>query len=76
MTVTHPAVLNVLLDINTPYIVIIINLINKTLILSKSTRLSSIYECIDISYIIIDMAKAFIAIVTASTAVFKLFITT
>ncbi len=74
MTAIYLTILNVLLDINILCIVIIINLINKTLIFSKGTRLDSIYECIDISYIIINIVKAFIAIVAASIAIFELFI--
>ena len=69
----YPVVFNALLDINTLYIVIIVNLISKTLTFNKSICLDSIYKCIDISYIIIDMAKAFTTVVTASTTVFKPF---
>ncbi len=68
-------VFNTFLDTNTLYIVIIVNLTNKILTLSKDMCLSLIYEYIDILYIIIDMAKTFIAVVTAFIAVFELFIT-
>ena len=74
MTTIYLTILNVLLDINTLHIVIIVNPINKTLIFSKGIHLNSIHECIDISYIIIDITKAFIAIVTIFTAVFEPFI--
>ncbi len=73
ITTIYSVVFNVLLDISTLCIVIIVNLISKTLIFSKGICLGSIYECIDMLYIIIDMAKAFIIVATASTAVFKLF---
>ncbi len=74
ITAIYPTVPNVLLDINTPYIVIIINLTNKTLIFNKGIRLSSIHEYIDTLYIIINMTKTFTAVVITSIAVFKPFI--
>ncbi len=73
MITIYPAVFNILLDTSTLCIVIIINLINKTLIFNKDIYLSSIYKYIDILYIIIDIAKVFTAIVATSTTVFKPF---
>ena len=73
MTAIYPTVPNIFLDTNTLYIVIIANLISKTFTFNKGTRLGSIHEYIDTSYIIIDITKAFIAIATASITVSKLF---
>ncbi len=74
MTVIYLAVSNVLFDMNTPCIVIIVNLTSKTLIFNKDIYLNSIHKYIDILYIIIDMAKAFIAVAVTSIAVFEPFI--
>ena len=76
MTVIYLAVSNVLFDMNTPCIVIIVNLTSKTLIFNKDIYLGSIYKYINISYIIIDITKAFIVVAATSTAVFKLFTAT
>ncbi len=74
ITTIYPIVLNILFDANTLYIVIIINLTNKTLILNKNICLDSIYKYIDILYIIINIAKVFTVVTTTSIAVFELFI--
>ncbi len=75
MIAIHSTVSNALFDTNTPQIVIIINFINKVFIFNKSTCLGWIYKCIDISYIIIDIVKAFITFAITSITGFKLFVT-
>ena len=75
MIATYLIVFNVLLDANTLCIVIIINLINKTLTFSKGIHLGSIHKYIDILYIITNITKAFIAVIIASIAVFEPFTT-
>ncbi len=73
MIAIYPAVPNVFLDTSTFYIVIIVNPTNKTLIFNKGMYLSSIHKCIDTLYIIIDIAKAFTAVVITFIAVFEPF---
>jgi len=75
ITIIYPAIPNTLLDISILYIVIIVNPINKTFTFNKNIYLGSIYKCIDILYIIINITKAFTAVAIAFTAVFKPFTT-
>ncbi len=67
MITIHPTVFNILFDINTPWIVIMINLINKAFIFNKNIYLGIIHEYID--------TKTFTIIITTSTIIFELFIT-
>ncbi len=75
MIVIYPAVPNVFFDMNILWIVVIINLINKAFIFSRDMCFDTIYKCVDISYIMINITKAFTTIVVASTTVSKPFST-
>jgi len=65
MIAIYPAVSNVILDFDTPQIVIFVNPIAKLLKISKGIRLNTIYKYVDVAYIFTDAIRAFAALATA-----------
>ena len=62
ITTTYLAVVYTVLNNNILKIAILANSIKKRLELSKNIRLKTIYKYIDITYIITDIIKAFVAV--------------
>ncbi len=73
MTATHLAVAHAVLDNNIPKIAILANPTKKRLELSKNIRLGTIHKCVDTTYIIADISKAFVVMATASSVLSDLF---
>ena len=63
----YPAVAYVVLDSNTLRIAIFTNSIKKRLEFNKNIQLKIIYKCVDTTYIITDIFKAFVVVAIASS---------
>ncbi len=75
ITAIYPAAVYTVLDNNISKIAILANPTKKCLKFNKNIRLEIIYKCVDTVYIMMDIIKAFVAMITASSVFLDLFFT-
>ncbi len=75
ITAIYPAVVYTVLNNNIPKIAILTNPTKKRLEFNKNIQLETIYKCVDTTYIITDITKAFAIMATTSFVLSDLFFT-